>query len=67
MTRACILEGKIDDDLWPEVILAMTHVKNIRPWWKASHESRFHKLSDVPHLRVLGSTVYMLIYKEEDT
>lgn len=30
MTRATILEGNINDDLWPEVVLAMTHVKNIR-------------------------------------
>ena len=26
MTRATILEGNIDDDLWPELILAMTYI-----------------------------------------
>lgn len=31
MTRATILDESIDGDLWPEIILAMTHVKNIRP------------------------------------
>lgn len=30
MTRA-ILEGNIDNDLWPEVILSMTYIKNNRP------------------------------------
>lgn len=28
MTRAIILEGNIDDELWPEIVLALTHVKN---------------------------------------
>ena len=31
MVRVTILEGGIDDTLWPEVVLAMTHVKNLRP------------------------------------
>ena len=31
MTRVTILKGNIDDDLWPEIVLAMTHVKNLRP------------------------------------
>lgn len=31
MVRATILEGGMDDILWPEVFLAMTHVKNLRP------------------------------------
>ena len=31
MARATILDRTIDDDLWPEIILAMTYVKNVRP------------------------------------
>ena len=29
MTRATILEKNLDDKLWPEIILAMTYVKNV--------------------------------------
>ncbi len=31
MVRATILEGGIDNTLWPEIVLAMTHIKNLRP------------------------------------
>ena len=31
MTRATILEGNILDILWPEIVLAMAHTKNVRP------------------------------------
>ena len=31
ITRATILEGNIDDDLWPELVLAMTYIKNSQP------------------------------------
>ncbi len=31
ITRATIFEGNIDDDLWPELVLAMTYVKNSQP------------------------------------
>lgn len=31
MVRATILERGSDDILWPEIVLAMTHVKNLRP------------------------------------
>ncbi len=31
MTKSTILEGNINDDLWPELVLAMTYVKNNRP------------------------------------
>ena len=31
MTRATILDGSLDDELWPEIVLAMTYVKNVRP------------------------------------
>lgn len=28
MTRATIFKGKIDDELWPELVLAMTYIKH---------------------------------------
>lgn len=31
MVRATILQGGIDDTLWPEIVLTMTHIKNLRP------------------------------------
>lgn len=31
MTCASILEGNIDDDLWPEILLAINYIKNNRP------------------------------------
>lgn len=31
MTRATILEGNIDNELWPELVLVITYVKNNWP------------------------------------
>lgn len=31
IVRGTILEGGINDTLWPKIVLAMTHVKNLRP------------------------------------
>ena len=71
MTRATILEGNIDDDLWPELVLAMTYVKNNRPTRAVQnlspHEAYTHELPDLSHLRVLGSTVYVFLHEEERT
>ncbi len=72
MVRATILEGRMEDTLWPEVVLAMTHVKNLRPT-RALEEfispikKQDNLLPSLQHLRVLGSTVYVFLYKEERT
>lgn len=29
MIQTTILEKNIDDTLWPEIVLAMTHIKNL--------------------------------------
>lgn len=54
---------------WPEVILAMTYIKNIRPTSALNglspHEKLHHTPPDPTHLRVLGSTIYVLIHEEE--
>lgn len=69
MARALIIEGEIDDTFWPEVILAMTYIKNIRPTTALKGLSPYQKLFNTPpdptHLRVLGSTIYVLIHEEE--
>lgn len=70
MVRATILEGNIDDLLWPEIVLAMTHIKNIRPTRSlkgsiSPYEMQNKKLPNLHHLRVLGSTVYVFLHEEE--
>lgn len=69
MTRCTIIQGDIPDDLWPEVVLAMVEVKNLRPTnalnGKSPSEALEKKSPRLDHLRVLGSTVYVLIHEEE--
>lgn len=71
MTRATILEGNIDDELWPEIILAMTYIKNNCPTKALPSNTTPYKAqsqkntTDVSHLCVLGSTVYVFFHKEE--
>ena len=68
-TRATMVDGNIDDDLWPKAILAITHVKNVWPTEALEgsnpHEIHFKRPPDISHLRVLGSTVYVFIHQEE--
>ena len=70
ITRATILEVNINDELWPELILAMTYIKNSRPTRALAnnlnfHKTHFHKKPDLSHLRILGSTIYVLLYKKK--
>ena len=69
MARATIIEGDLDDIFWPEVVLAMTYTKNVRPTTALEggnpYEKQFNCPPDVSHLRILGSTVYVLIHEEE--
>lgn len=69
MTRATILEGNINDELWPEIILAMTYVKNVRPTKALQgsnpYQAQHQKSPDISHLRILCSTVYVFIHEEE--
>lgn len=69
MTRANILEGNIDDKLWPKLVLAMTHVKNC---WSTKalqnlspHKAHFKERLNLSHLRILSSNVYMLLHEEK--
>ena len=51
------------------MILAITYIKNIRPTKAlqglSPHQELFKTLPNLAHLRVLDSTVYILIHKEE--
>ncbi len=54
MTRAIILKGSFDDELWPEVVLPMTYVKNMRPTKALGGDSPYYTLQaiqpDIQHL-----------------
>ena len=71
MTRAIILEGNIEDDLWPELILAITYVKNSRPTKALQNLSPYEAITrnhpDISHLRVLGFTVYVFLHEEKQS
>lgn len=47
MTRTIILEGNLDDKLWPEIVLAMIYVKNMRPTKALNGNSPYHALQAV--------------------
>ena len=70
MTRSTILEGNIDNKLWPELVIAITYIKNSRPTRvlannQSPHEAHFHKKADLSYLQILGSNVYILLHKEK--
>lgn len=64
-----ILDRSIDNNLSPKIILVIIYIKNIRPTSllkdKNPHEIYFNKALELGHLQVLGSTVYVFIYKEK--
>ena len=72
IVRAIILERELDETLWLEVVLPMTHIKNLRPMQALErsispaemHDKDFPNLH---HLRILGSTVHIFLHKEEWT
>ncbi len=65
MVRSIAIGGNIPDFLWPDLVLAGTHIKNRRPTaalqGKTPYELVHHSKPDLNHLRILGSTVYVLI------
>ncbi len=56
MTRAMILKGNIDNDLWPELVFAMTYIKNNWPTQAfkniSPHKAHLHEQLNRIHLRV---------------
>lgn len=72
MTGAIIFKGNINDDLQPELLLAMTYVKNNQPMrvlqnHLSPYEVYTHELPYLSHLQILGSTVYIFLHKEKQT
>ena len=70
MVRATILEGGIDETLWPEIILVMTYIKNLRPTRALNDfispiEMQNQAIPDFHHLRILSSNIYVFLHKEE--
>ena len=70
MTRATILEGNLNDDLWPEVILAMTYIKNLRPSKVLENNNTpfnalYQENPDISHLQIFRPTVYIFLYEKE--
>lgn len=70
MVQATILEQGIEDMLWPEVVLAMTYVKNL--WQTQVLEKSINlikkqdnTLFSLQYPHVLGSTIYVFLHKKE--
>ena len=71
MTSITIFKGNINNDQWPEVVFAITYVKNI---WSIKalenlslYKTYTHQLFDLSHLQIISSTIYVFLYKEERT
>lgn len=69
ITRATILEGNINDDLWPELVLVITYIKNsylIRVFNNLSpYKAYFYKQPSFIYLSILDCTIYIVLYTEE--
>lgn len=70
MARLTILEANLSVNLWPEVILAMTYIKNLRPTKalesnNTPYNAQYKKDPDISHLRILSSTVSVFLHKED--
>ena len=67
--RCTIIGGRITDELWPEILLAITHISNLMPisslYGVSPFEALAQSLSNLQHLCILGSIVYVFINKEE--
>lgn len=73
MIRATIFEGNIDDKLWLKIIFAMTYIKNNCPTKALPSNATPYKAqsqqntTNVSHFHILGFTVYVFLYKEEQS
>ena len=69
MTRATILKDNIDNNIWLKLLLAMIYIKNSCPTKAfenlSAHQAHFHKQLNLKHLWIIGSMVYVLLYKEK--
>ncbi len=72
IVRVIILEGEINDTLLSEMVMAMIHIKNLRPTraLKGSIspiKMQNQALPDLHPLRILGSNVYVFLHKKEQS
>ncbi len=70
--KATILERKKHDILLPEVVLATTNVKNLRPTQALERSINFTIMQDqsIPRFNIfclLDSTIYLFLYEKELT
>ena len=68
MMRATIVESGIDDNLRPEIVLAMTYIKNLQPTRALKGlisliEMANQALPELHHLFILGSNIYVFLHK----
>lgn len=61
ITRSTIIRKNTPDSLWPEIALAIVHVKNLRPTCKLDSKTLYElfkiEIPSLNHLKVLESTV----------
>ena len=67
--RCTIIGGGIPDKLWPKILLAITHISNLLLTSSLHGLSPFEALgqsvSNLQHLHILRSTIYVFIHEEE--
>ena len=67
--RCIIIRRKILDNLWPEILLAIIHITNLLSILsfkdQSPFETSFKHRPNLEQLCILGSTVYIFIYQEE--
>lgn len=72
MVRATILERRIGDMIWSEIVLAITYNKNLWPTrvfenFISPIEIWNPALSNLYHLFIFGFNIYLLLYKEKQS
>lgn len=68
--RAIILESIIKDELWLELVLSITYIKNSHPIKAiannlSSHKAHFYKKLDLLYLQILDTIIYLLLHEEK--
>lgn len=72
MVQTTILAGIIDDNLWPEMVLGITHVKNLWPTQALKDLMSLIEIQDqapptLQYLWILGLNVYIFLHKEKQS
>lgn len=71
ITRTMILKKNINNDLLPKIVFAITYIKNSQQTRALQNISPykvyFHEQPNLTHLQILGSTAYILLYKEKSS